>query len=163
LGGSPRDFDVKILATDIDRAALHQARWGSYERDALTGIGPHILFKYFTPGGGRYAVNDRARSMVDFKYHDVTSDVQLSGMDLVICKNLLIYLQKESRERALANLSHAVNPGGFLVLGKTESLDSPAADRFDVVSSRDRVYRKLQPRSPAAHPAPGQQKRGVTL
>ena len=142
LGRRLKDFDIRILATDIDKDALETAPWGSYDKAALHKMEDHLLFKYFTRVKDRYVVSDKARALVAFKYHDVVSDNTLSGMDLVLCRNLLIYFQKGLQEKALQGIYAALNPGGFLALGKAETLPSQMLVHFEAVDFRERIYRK---------------------
>jgi chemotaxis protein methyltransferase CheR len=67
----------------------------------------------------------------------------MSRMDLILCRNLLIYFKKELQEKVLSNLHNALNPGGFLILGKTETLPPQMTDYFEVIDLRERIYRKL--------------------
>ncbi len=143
LGSRLNDLDVKILATDIDKNVLATAPWASYDKSALGNMGAHVLFKYFTRFQDRYVVSDGARSLVTFRHHDIGSGSPIWGMDLVLCRNLLIYFQKELQEKALHNIYSALNPDGFLVLGKTETITPQMLDCFEVVDLRERIYRKL--------------------
>ena len=79
---------------------------------------------------------------MSFERHDVVSGVPKYGMDLVLCRNLLIYFQKELQEQVLHNLHNALNPGGFLILGKTETLTNQMRDYFNVADLTERIYRK---------------------
>ncbi len=142
LGKGLDDFDIKIVGTDIDKNVLEEAPWGSYDKSALQKIGTHLVFKYFARFQDRYVVSDRAKTLVTFKYHDALSDNTMFGMDIVLCRNLLIYFKKGLQEKALCNLFTALNPGGFLVLGKTETLPPQMLDYFEVVDLRERIYRK---------------------
>ena len=142
LGNRTKDFDIKILGTDIDKDTLEKAPWGSYDKRTLRKMGPHILFKYFTRFQDRYVVSDRVRVLVSFKRHDIVSGIQKRGMDLVLCRNLLIYFEKELQEQVLNNLHTALNPGGFLILGKTETIPEQMRDYFEVVDLTERIYRK---------------------
>lgn len=142
LGNSINDFDIKILATDIDKDALEKAPWGSYGKRALRNMAPHLLFKYFTRVQDRYVVSDPVRILVNFEHHDVVSGFQKRGMDLVFCRNLLIYFEKDLQEKVLGNLYTSLNPGGFLILGKTETLPEQLRDYFDVIDLTERIYRK---------------------
>lgn len=142
LGSYLNSFDIKILATDIDEDALEKAPWGSYDKGALRKMSPHLLFKYFTRIGDRYIVSDRAKSLVTFKYSDIVSNNAMSGVDLLLCRNLLIYFQKELQEEAFDNLFAALNLGGFLILGKTENLTPQMLDNLEVVDVRERIYKK---------------------
>jgi len=143
LGTRLDDFDIRILATDIDKDALEKAPWGSYDKAALRKMEDHLLFKYSTRLKDRYVVSDKARVLVTFEYHDLVSDNTRCGMDLVLCRNLLIYFTKELQERALQNIHSALNPGGFLILGKTESLLPQLHDYFEAIDLRERIYRKV--------------------
>ena len=142
LGNKIKDFDIKILATDIDKDALEKAPWGSYDGRALRKMSPHLLFKYFTRVRNRYVVSDRVRVLVSFRHHDIVSGIPKRSMDLVLCRNLLIYFQKELQEKVLRNLHAALSPGGFLVLGKTENLTDQMRGCFEVVDLIERLYRK---------------------
>jgi two-component system CheB/CheR fusion protein len=147
LGPRINDFDIKILATDIDKNALEKAPWGSYDRNSLRNMKPHLLFKYFTrfqdKNMDRYIVSDRARVLVDFRFHDAVSNSPSPGMDLILCRNLLIYFEKEVQEKTLHNLKSALNREGFLILGKTETLPPQMNDYFKTIDLRERIYRKL--------------------
>jgi chemotaxis methyl-accepting protein methylase len=150
LGHRIDDVDVKILATDIDKSALEEAPWGSYNDSALRRISPHLVYKYFTRVGKRYMVNDKPRSLVEFKYHDIASGRSMSGMDLVLCRNLLIYFEKDLQESVLQNLVSALDPGGFLVLGKIETIPIQKPEDLEVVNLRERVYRRSSSRTLAS-------------
>jgi chemotaxis protein methyltransferase CheR len=145
LGRRLNEFDIQIMATDIDKSALEEAQWGSYDSKTLRRMEPHILFKYFTRIRDRYIVNDRIRSLVKFKYHDIVTGNTISGMDLVLCRNLLIYFQKELQEKIIRKLHTGLNPGGFLVMGNTESVPAQIRGFFRVVSLRERIYSKNSP------------------
>ncbi len=143
LGSKLDGFDIRILATDIDKSALEEAPWGSYDGSDLRKIGPHLLFKYFTRFQDRYVVSDRARVLVTFSYHDIVSGNTKSDMDLVLCRNLLIYFKRGLQEKALHNIHTALNSGGFLILGMTETITPQMLDYFEAVDSRVRIYQKL--------------------
>ena len=80
--------------------------------------------------------------MVDFQRHDIVSGPKKRGMDLVLCRNLLIYFEKSLQEKAVRNLHGALNPGGFLILGKAETLPEQVRDYFEIVDIGERVYRE---------------------
>ena len=142
LGRKLDEFDVQIMATDIDKDALEKAPWGSYDKSQVRKISPHLLFKYFTRIGDRYVVSDTARSLVSFKYHDIVSGNTMQQMDLIMCKNLFIYFEAELQVKVLEKLWHALNPGAFLVLGSTETVAAPMRDYFEVADISGRIYRR---------------------
>jgi chemotaxis methyl-accepting protein methylase len=136
-------FDIKILATDIDKSSLEKAQWASYDREAVKKVKPHILFKYFTRFQDNYIVNDIVRDLVRFRHHDLILDGQKFNTDLVLCRNLLIYFEKALQEKALRNLYNAMNVGGFLILGKTETIAPQMSHCFEVLDLRERIYKKI--------------------
>jgi len=140
LGNRIEDFDINITATDISKEALDRAPWGSYDKRALGKIKPHLLFKYFTLVKDRYVINDKAKKLVTFRHHDIVSGGPLKGMDLILCRNLLIYFEKELQEKVFHNLQEALNPGGFLVLGMTESIAPQMKEHFEAVDIAERIY-----------------------
>jgi chemotaxis methyl-accepting protein methylase len=142
LGGRMKDFNIRISATDIDKDALEKAPWGSYDKRAFRNMAPHLLFKYFTKAQDRYVVSDRVRVLVDFHRHDIISGCAKQGMDLVLCRNLLIYFEKALQEKAVCNLHGALNSGGFLILGKSETLPERVRGHFEIIDLAERVYRE---------------------
>jgi chemotaxis methyl-accepting protein methylase len=142
LGDDIKNFDIKISATDIDKDALEKAPWGSYDQRALRNLSPHLLFKYFTRVQDRYVVSDRVRILVDFHRHDIVLGPAKRGMDLVLCRNLLIYFEKCLQEKVVCNLHSALNSGGFLILGKSETLPERVRDHFKIIDLAERVYRE---------------------
>ncbi|MCK5099966.1 MAG: protein-glutamate O-methyltransferase CheR [Desulfobacteraceae bacterium] len=152
LGKRLRNVDLQITATDIDPEVVETAPWGAYEKLSLNRVPPHLLYKYFIRLKDRYVLKDRIRNLVSFKYHDVLSgrlnynhlnpNHLNQGMDLVLCRNLLIYFRKAHQVKALSNIYNSMNPGGFLLLGKTETLPAQIMERFEAIDLRDRIYRK---------------------
>ena len=147
LGKRLKDVDLRITATDIDPEVVETAPWGAYEKISLSRVPPHLLYKYFIRIKDRYVLKDRIRDLVSFKYHDVLSgrlnyNHLNQGMDLVLCRNLLIYFRKAHQVKALSNIYNSMNPGGFLLLGKTETLPVQVLERFEAIDLRDRIYRK---------------------
>ncbi len=136
-------FDIKILATDIDRSSLEKARWASYGREAVKKVKPHILFKYFTHFQDNYIVKDIVRDLVSFRHHDLMADGREHNIDLVLCRNLLIYFEKELQEKVIRNLYNVMNCGGFLILGKTETVSPHMSHRFEIMDMRERIYKKI--------------------
>ncbi len=105
-------------------------------------MAPHLLFKYFTRVQDRYVVSDRVRVLVDFHRHDIVLGLEKRDMDLVLCRNLLIYFEKGLQEKTVRNLHSALNPGGFLILGKSETLPERVRGHFEIIDLAERVYRE---------------------
>lgn len=123
------EWDVEILASDIDTGALERARAGVYEQRAVHSVPPHYLQRYFTPmmtaGRKQYALKDDIKECVGFSRVNLNSaaDVRaLGALDIVFCRNLLIYFDEMSRRQAAERLFDALVPGGFVCLGHSESM-----------------------------------------
>jgi chemotaxis protein methyltransferase CheR len=117
---------IEILATDISQRALEAARAAVYDPHSLRHTEPYRLARYFrTAPAGRYAVREDVRRLVRFGHTnlvDLTLAERIRAMDLVLCRNLIIYLDDQGRQVALDNLHAALRPGGYLTLGHSESL-----------------------------------------
>lgn len=113
--------DVKIFATDIDRSAIEIASQGRYPESIAADADQNYLQRYFVKKGEHYQVAQRVREMVIFAYHNVFKDPPFRRIDLVSCRNLLIYLQPVLQKRVLSNFHFSVNDGGFLFLGSSET------------------------------------------
>jgi len=113
---------VKIYATDIDDEALNKARSGAYNPNDVDGIPGDLLEKYFEYRDGLYLVNKEMRRAVIFGRHNVIHDAPISRIDLLLCRNLLMYLNTATQSQVLSRLHFAIKDGGFLVLGKAEMI-----------------------------------------
>ena len=156
LGGT--NIRVKIMATDIDIESLEKARLGVYHRDELRGVRGDYLSKYFERYGEAYRVKRELREMVTFERRDLISDRKYRVVDMIMCRNVIIYFSKELKERLFVDFYNSLTEGGFLVLGKTENLTGPARKKFEVYNNVERIYRKRAgetgdgPPSPAPFP-----------
>uniref|UniRef100_I2Q6N8 histidine kinase n=1 Tax=Desulfovibrio sp. U5L TaxID=596152 RepID=I2Q6N8_9BACT len=113
---------VVIFATDIDEESLEFARNGQYPQAVETAMAPERLERYFRKEGGGYKVVKGIREMIVFASHSLIKDPPYSHMDLISCRNLLIYLEADLQKKVLPLLHYALNPGGFLFLGPSESV-----------------------------------------
>ena len=113
---------IAIYGTDINEQSLTKARAASYPQLALDGVTPERLSRFFTPVPGGYKIAKELRELCVFAAHDVTRDPPYSRIDLVTCCNVLIYFDPELQKKAIALLQYALAPGGFLMLGSSESL-----------------------------------------
>ena len=136
--GSQHGPKVKIFATDIDDQAIDRARAGRY-RAPLTGISPKRLERWFTKDRDDYCVAKQIREMCIFSPHSVIKDPPFSRMDLVSCRNLLIYLDNDLQERLVQSFHYALRPGGFLLLGTSERL-ARNARLFTELDKKQRLY-----------------------
>ncbi len=131
-----------ILATDIDRSILEEARSGVYGARALSELSPEMVGASFTRIGPRYQVAAKLKGMVNFARHDILADDPPGRFLLILCRNLMIYLEKEAQELLIQRLAQALHPGGYLVLGKSEILIGGARGRLTAVSAAERIYRE---------------------
>jgi two-component system, chemotaxis family, CheB/CheR fusion protein len=143
LGPRLPDFDVKIYATDIDEEELVTARRGEYSAEALRRVRPEWREKYFH-GKGMLRVNREIRRLLIFGRSNLAQDAPISHVDLLLCRNILIYFDSELQRQILARLDHALEVGGILFLGKSESQLTNAA-HFRRLNARWRIFRRIQP------------------
>ena len=132
---------VKIYATDVDEEALTQARAGSYTAREVQGIPQPLLEKYFDHEGGRYVFHKDLRRALIFGRHDLLRDAPISRIDLLTCRNALMYFNAEVQAQILSRFHFAVSDGGYLCLGKAEMLFSHA-NLFLPLDLKRRVFVK---------------------
>ncbi|HEX5323411.1 MAG TPA: CheR family methyltransferase [Capsulimonadaceae bacterium] len=140
---------VKIHATDLDEEALAYARTALYTEREVQGVPPPLLEKYFERSNGRYAVEKNLRRSVIFGRHDLIQDVPISRLDLLVCRNTLMYFNADVQSHILARFHFALNPGGFMFLGKAEMLVRRSA-LFTPVDLRRRIFMKERNSSEAS-------------
>jgi two-component system CheB/CheR fusion protein len=134
---------VKIYATDVEQRYLDVASAGAYAESIEAEVSRERLERFFTRRDGRYIVRPELRSMVVFARHNLLSDPPFTQMNLVSCRNMLIYLRPPAQEVVLRRLQFALVTGGMLMLGRSETPASLQAD-FSVVDSRSRLFRLEQ-------------------
>ncbi|HEY3011894.1 MAG TPA: protein-glutamate O-methyltransferase CheR [Gemmatimonadales bacterium] len=132
---------VKIYATDLDEDALNSARHAAYDDRQVGGVPPELLTKYFQQIDGLYTLRKDLRRQVIFGRHDLIHDAPISRIDLLACRNTLMYLNAETQGRVLSRLHFALNEGGFLLLGRAETLMAQG-QTFVVVDPKRRLSRK---------------------
>ena len=138
---SDKNIGVKIFATDIDRKALNTASQGIYPASIVKEIGTERLQRYFVPKGSSYQIMRKIREMLIFSPHDLTQDAGFTRIDLVSCRNVLIYMKPDLQYRVLRNLHFALVPKGVLFLGAAEILgDFESA--FEPLNKRWKFYQK---------------------
>ncbi len=130
---------VQVFASDMDARALNLAREGQYPSAIEADINEERLRRFFTREKEGYRVRQEVRDMVLFPSHDLLKDPPFSRVDLISCRNLLIYLDRELQEQVCTTLHYALNPGGFLLLGSSESADNPPG-LFRIVDRNARIY-----------------------
>lgn len=134
--------DIKIFATDIDRDAVAKAGAGFYPESIAADLNPALLAKYFYCRGETYQVARTLREMVVFAQHNLVKDPPFTRIDLVSCRNLLIYLQTNLQQRALDMFGFSLRPGGVLLLGTSETVGE-MEDCFEPIERKAKIYRSL--------------------
>jgi len=160
LGEDPGRLTVRLFATDLDADAIAFARRGVYAASALATLPDNLRARYFTPvddSDGAYEVTKRIRNLVVFGEHDLGQRPPFPRIDLVVCRNVLIYFMPEMQTRALQLFAFALRPGGYLALGTSET--SQATDGCFVAAHPClKIYR----RTDASAPAPPMWRPGAT-
>ncbi|MBW7850921.1 MAG: PAS domain-containing protein [Rhodospirillales bacterium] len=167
LGPQIRDYKVQIFATDIDAQAMSHARRGIYSETTLENLEPYYLERYFDQLGQSFQVKKAIREMVVFARQDLSKDPPFVKVDLISCRNVLIYFNNDLQERVFRLFHYALVDGGYLFLGKSESvgrdtqLFRPAKSSAKIFqkrigggASRQRPYRPLLPEAIAREAQP---------
>jgi two-component system CheB/CheR fusion protein len=138
-----RNIAVQIYATDLDKEAVDHARLGLYPSNVAADVPADYLRKFFVLEDDKYRVRKEIRETIVFAPQNVVTDPPFTRMDLVSCRNLLIYLSPDLQKSVIQLFHYALNPGGFLFLGPAETVGSPSG-LFAEVSGKGRLYRRLE-------------------
>jgi two-component system, chemotaxis family, CheB/CheR fusion protein len=141
LGDEIEDFHLRVFATDINAAAVDFARRGIYPPVALAQVPPELLPRYFTPIDGGYEVKKSVRRFVVFGQHDLAQRSPFPRIDLLLCRNVLIYFTPELQRRVLQLFAFGLRTGARLILGKSETTGS-LPEHFVLEDPRLKVYRR---------------------
>lgn len=148
LAAAPKTCPVQIFATDVDEDALEVARRGIYPESIVTDVSPERLGRFFTHvGDASYQVSKQLREIVVFARQNLVTDAPFSKLDVIVCRNLLIYLEPDIQKKVLALLHFSLNEGGFLFLGPSETVGRHI-DLFEPVSKKWRIFRRIGPARP---------------
>lgn len=139
--GSMTTKAVQIFGTDISDGSLDRARSGLYTESAVSDVSPERLKRFFVRIDGGYQINKSIREMCIFAKQNVAKDPPFSNLDLVSCRNLLIYLGPTLQKRVIPTLHYALKPNGYLMLGGSESLGT-FSDHFILVDKKQKIYQK---------------------
>jgi chemotaxis methyl-accepting protein methylase len=134
---------VTVDATDIDRRCLERAHAARYKREALFDVPANLAERYFEIHGSECRVVERVRRQVLVRASDLCTDPPpRRNYHLILCRNVVIYFARAAQERIFSAFVEALAPGGFLILGKVESLFGRARDRLTLLDPRERIYRR---------------------
>src|SRR6185436_17001086 len=133
----------QIFASDLNENGLAFARAGRYDASIAADVSPERLSRFFTPlEDGSFQINKRVRDMCLFARHDLTRDPPFSRLDLLSCRNVLIYLGPLLQKRVEPYFHYALKTGGFLMLGTSESVDR-FGDLFSQIDRKAKIYAKV--------------------
>lgn len=139
LGERPTAGGIQFFGTDLSEAAIETARAGMYLESIAEELPPERLNRFFVKQDGHYGIAKSIRDLCIFARHDVTRDPPFSRLDLVSCRNLLIYLDATAQRRVMQTFHYALKPQGFLLLGPSESVGQ-ATDLFELAGKPHRLY-----------------------
>ncbi|QED36567.1 PAS domain S-box protein [Antarcticibacterium arcticum] len=140
-----KNLDIKIFATDISKKHLDIGSLGIYSESIVADVEMHLLQKYFISKSKGYQVVEKVRRMVIFSKHNVLKNPPFSNMEMILCRNLLIYFQPSIQKRALNVLHYGLKENGILVLGTSESVQTHR-EYFEDVNRKWKIYRNVNPR-----------------
>jgi hypothetical protein len=139
----PKTTDISILATDVKDELLRIARNGVYSESYLGEMQDQEISRFFSQTkNGDYEVKSHIKSMVTFNRHDLMKDDYPHNMDMIICRNVLIYVDRQAQNDILNKFLKSLKPNGLLVLGRTETLFGDFRKSVDIISTKHRIYQK---------------------
>jgi two-component system CheB/CheR fusion protein len=150
LGSAAPRMRVQVFGTDLSDAALDRARMGVYSSAIEKDLSPERLRRFFKKLDSTYQINRSVRDICTFARQNITADPPFSRLDLVSCRNVLIYLGPQSQKRALTVFHYALNAGGYLMLGPSETV-GVSSEMFELVDKRAKIYAKKLVRGKSDH------------
>ncbi len=140
---SPRSaWEIRIYASDLSLTALERADQGIYPEAKLQGVGPERGSRYFTESVDGFRIREEVKRLVIYDFHNLKHENGLRDLDVVFCRNVLIYFDPDEQQRVVAKLVRALKPGGYLFLGHSESVQGKIEDLKFVHHGRGTAYRK---------------------
>lgn len=140
--GRPENVMGTVTGGDLSTSALAFARKGVYTKEQVKNIPPRLLDEYFDEKDETYQVGDRLRRRVRLVNEDLLSEPMSRFFDVVVCRNVLIYFSRPMHDTVLMNLHRSLRPGGYLMLGRTESLVGPPRLHYELMDAENRIFRR---------------------
>ena len=157
--GKSNPVPIQIFASDLSGTAINKARLGIYTEQQVRNVSPKRLQQFFTKSKDKYTISKSLRDICVFAKHNLLREPPFSRMDFISCRNLLIYLDTKAQKKVIATFSFALNEGGFLMLGRSETVGT-SEDLFNPINKKHKLYsRKRNPgmyKVPSALPFPYQ-------
>lgn len=141
LGDDVAGTTIQVFASDIDAQAINKARTGIYPEGITANVSSERLRRFFNKVPQGYQINKRIRDLCVFATQNITKDPPFSHLDLTACRNMLIYMNSSLQRKVLQTLHYALNPGGYLLLGSSETIGA-SADLFAAVDTAQKIYKK---------------------
>jgi two-component system CheB/CheR fusion protein len=138
---------IQFFGTDVSKTSVEQARAGAYSEAAVSDLSPERLRRFFSKIDGGYQIGKAIRERCVFARQDITRDPPFSRLDLIVCRNTLIYLGQAIQRRVIALMHYALKPNGFLMLGRAETTGA-SGDLFSLFDKRSKIYRKKADAAP---------------
>src|SRR5262249_5607129 len=150
LGAAASTMRIQVFGTDLSESALDRARLGIYSSAIEKYVSSQRLQKFFKKLDSTYQINRTVRDLCTFARQNITADPPFSRLDLISCRNVLIYLGPQLQKRAFPIFHYALNPHGYLILGPSETI-GVFSDMFELMDRRHAIYSQTR-RPPAAWP-----------
>jgi two-component system, chemotaxis family, CheB/CheR fusion protein len=142
LGDERTEVPIQIFGTDLSESAIQRARAGLYKESIEADVNPMRLRRFFHKSDGGYQISKAIRDLCIISTQNVFSDPPFSRIDLVSCRNVMIYLSQSLQKRVIPMFHYALNPTGFLMIGSTEGLLGAGSELFEMTDKKQKIYRK---------------------
>ena len=142
LGEEKTEIPAQFFGTDLSEGAIQKARAGVYKESIASDVSPVRLRRFFHKTDTGYQISKTIRDVCIFSTQNVFSDPPFSRIDLISCRNVMIYLSQSLQKKVIPIFHYALNPTGFLVIGSTEGLLGAGSELFDMVDKKQKIYRK---------------------
>ncbi len=136
------EIPIQIFGTDLSEGAIQRARGAVYRENIETDVNPARLRRFFHKSEGGYQISKTIRDLCIFSTQNIFNDPPFSRMDLVSCRNVMIYLSQSLQKRVIPVFHYALNPAGFLMIGNTEGLLGAGSELFEMADKKQKIYRK---------------------
>ncbi len=136
-----KNITLQIFATDLDNDAIEKARKGYFNKNIEADVSPERVSKYFTLDGEGYRINSYIREMVVFAPHNVIRDPPFTKLDILCCRNMLIYMEPELQKKLISLFNYSLNPGALMILGAAETIGNQT-DEFKIFDGKLKIYKR---------------------